>query len=78
MTLENQIDLLIINATLQSRIMISYTCDKILIDNKFVLVKKGNNWKLAVGNFGNSLRTIDRSTLTYAFVNTNTVLKYNA
>ena len=77
---ENPLDMLKINATLTSSVQLAFTCDKIIIDQKYVLVRVGPAWRLVTNDFATTftLRTIDRNTLTYAFIDNNTILKYNS
>ena len=66
------------NVTISTTVKLSFSCDKMLVHNKYIVGISNNSISL-LSNFSSpSLRTVDITTMNYAFLSDNTLVKFDS
>ena len=65
------------NVTISTPVKLSFSCDKMLVHNKYIVGISNNSISLLSNYSSPSLRTVDITTMNYAFLSDNTLVKFN-
>jgi len=65
------------NVTISTPVKLSFSCDKMLVHNKYLVGISNNSISLLSNYSSPSLRTVDITTMNYAFLSDNTLDKFN-
>ena len=65
------------NVTISTPVKLSFSCDKMLVHNKYLVGISNNSISLLSNYSSPSLRTVDITTMNYAFLSDNTLVKFN-
>ena len=73
----NPTDMVQMGVTTSTTVKLSFSCDKMLVSNKFVVGISKNTFSILKDFSSPSLRTVDITTMNYAFLSDNTLVKFN-
>mgnify|MGYP003405926871 CR=1 FL=1 len=74
----NPTDMVQMGVTTSTTVKLSFSCDKMLVHNKYLVGISNNSISLLSNYSSPSLRTVDITTMNYAFLSDNTLVKFDS